>query len=56
MTAEGPRRIARLVLQLWLPPEAKQLPADVVKNAVERCPVHLSLAPEVARVIELHWL
>jgi len=56
MTAESPRRIARLHLSLWLPPEAKQLPEDKVRNAVERCPVHLSLAPEVIRVIDLHWL
>jgi putative redox protein len=56
MTAEPPRRIARLVLQLWLPAEARQLPEGVVRNAVDRCPVHLSLAPEVERVIELHWL
>ncbi len=56
MTAEAPRRIARLSLQLWLPPEAKTLPPEVLKNAVERCPVHLSLAPEVAKVVEIHWL
>jgi uncharacterized OsmC-like protein len=56
MTAEAPRRIARLSLQLWLPPEAKALPPEVLKNAVERCPVQLSLAPEVSKVVELHWL
>jgi putative redox protein len=56
MTSEAPRRIARLALQLWLPPEAKTLPPEVLKNAIERCPVQLSLAPEVAKVIELHWL
>lgn len=55
MTGEGPRRIARLALQVWLPPEAKQLPEGVVRNAAERCPVHLSLAPEVIKAIELHF-
>ena len=56
MTSAAPRRIARLAVQLWLPPEAKTLPEGVVRNAVDRCPVHLSLAPEVVRVVDLHWL
>jgi len=56
MTAEAPRRIARLTLKLWLPPEAKNIPAEMLKAATERCPVHLSLAPEVAKIVELHWL
>jgi uncharacterized OsmC-like protein len=56
MAAESPRRIARLAMQFWLPAEAKQIPAGALQGALERCPVSLSLAPEVKKIIALHWL
>jgi len=55
MSAEGPRRIARLALQLWMPPAARQVPEGVLEKAAHGCPVNLSLGPGVERVIEFHW-
>jgi uncharacterized OsmC-like protein len=55
MAAEGPRRIARLTLQLWMPPAARQVPEGILEQAAHGCPVNLSLAPGMERVIEFHW-
>ncbi len=55
MTAEGPRRIARLAARMWMPAEAGKVPAGVLEKAANSCPVHLSLAPSVEKVIELIW-
>jgi uncharacterized OsmC-like protein len=54
MSAGAPRRLARLALQVWLPPAASRLPAGVLDRAANGCPVHRSLAPDVAKLIELH--
>lgn len=56
MTASAPRRIARLGLQVWLPAEARKLPEDFVRKTAEGCPVYLTLAPDVQKVIEFQWL
>lgn len=55
MSADAPRRIARLALQLWMPEAAKGLPAGLMENTARGCPVHRSLAPAVEQVIEFHW-
>ena len=54
MSADAPRRIARLALQVWLPAESKTLPPEVLERAAQGCPVHRSLAPEVEKVIAFH--
>ena len=54
MSAEAPRRLARLALQIWLPSAAGQVPAGVLARAANGCPVYRSLAPEVEKVIEFH--
>jgi uncharacterized OsmC-like protein len=54
MSAAAPRRLARLALQVWLPPAAGQVPAGVLERAAHGCPVHRSLALEVEKVIEFH--
>jgi uncharacterized OsmC-like protein len=56
MSAEAPRRIARLALRLWLPPAARQVPAGLLEAAAKGCPVHRSLGPDVERPIEFHWV
>jgi putative redox protein len=56
MTAQPPRRIGQLGVDIWLPPEARRLPEGFIRRTAENCPVHLSLAPEVKKVIEFHWL
>jgi uncharacterized OsmC-like protein len=55
MTSEGPRRISRLSVQLWMPAAAKALPAGLMEKTAEACPVHRSLAPEVEKRIQFHW-
>jgi uncharacterized OsmC-like protein len=55
MAATGPRRIARLALQIWLPPAARQVPAGLLEQAAHGCPVHRSLGADVERPIEFHW-
>jgi uncharacterized OsmC-like protein len=54
MSAEAPRRIARLTAHLWLPPAADKLPPGLMEATAKGCPVHRSLAPEVEKVIEFH--
>ena len=54
MSADAPRRLGRLALQVWLPANASLLPAGVLARAAHGCPVHRSLAPEVGKVIEFH--
>lgn len=55
MSAEAPRRIARLAARLWMPASARAVPQGVLERAANSCPVHLSLAPSVEKVIELIW-
>ena len=55
MSADAPRRISRLTARLWLPAEARGVPAGILERAANTCPVHQSLAPSVEKVIELIW-
>lgn len=53
MTAQPPRRVARLHVKLTLPEAARAVPIEILERAAKTCPVHLSLAPEIEKVIEL---
>jgi len=55
MSADLPRRIARLVAQIWLPAAARQLPEGLLRNTALGCPVHHSLAPGVEKQVEFFW-
>ncbi len=55
MSSDSPRRIARLVVHLWMPEAAKRLPPGLMENTAKGCPVHRSLGPGVEQVIEFHW-
>jgi uncharacterized OsmC-like protein len=55
MSTEAPRRISRLTVDLWMPPAARQLPKGLLLTTATGCPVHRSLAPEVGKIISLHW-
>jgi uncharacterized OsmC-like protein len=55
MSSNAPRRISRLTVQLWMPAAAKQLPSGLMEETARSCPVHVSLAPEVEKVIQIHW-
>jgi uncharacterized OsmC-like protein len=54
MTAAPPRRIARLTAHFWLPPAADRLPEGLLLKTANACPVHLSLAADVEKIVELH--
>jgi putative redox protein len=54
MSADAPRRIARLTLQVWLPTAARQLNREILTAAAEGCPVHRSLGPDVEKRIIFH--
>jgi putative redox protein len=55
MSADAPRRIARLTVHLHLPPAARLAPAGFLEHAARNCPVEHSLAPSVERILEFHW-
>ena len=54
MSADAPRRIARLTLKVWLPVNVNQISREIIERAAHGCPVHRSLAPEVEKVITFH--
>jgi len=56
MTASAPRKIARLVVKLWMPQSAKLLPEGLMQTTAKNCPVHISLASDVEKVIEFNWV
>ena len=56
MSADAPRRIVRLTVNLWLPLAARRIPEGLLREFAEGCPVHHSLAPGVAKVVTFHWL
>jgi uncharacterized OsmC-like protein len=55
MSADKPRRIVRLAVQIWLPfPKAIDVDG-VLEGAARNCPVAQSLAPAVEKVVTFHW-
>ena len=58
MSADAPRRIVRLTVQVWLPLSKGSLPAALV-NLLERvgdtCPVSQSLHPSIEKPCVVHW-
>ncbi|MFZ5495295.1 MAG: OsmC family protein [Verrucomicrobiota bacterium] len=55
MSADKPRRIVRLAVQIWLPfPKTKEF-ADVLESAALNCPVAQTLAPSVEKPVTFHW-
>jgi uncharacterized OsmC-like protein len=55
MSTDAPRRISRISARLWLPADARKVPAGILERAANTCPVHQSLAPSVEKLIELIW-
>ncbi len=53
MSAQPPRKVARLHLKLTLPEAARTVPLEILERAAKTCPVHQSLAPEIEKVVEL---
>lgn len=55
MTKEGPRRIAKLATEIWIPLKKTQENVDVLERAALTCPVHRSLSSEVEKPVIFHW-
>jgi len=58
MSAEAPRRIVRLPVQVWLPLAKGSLPealAIVLERIGSSCPVSQSLHPSIEKPFTIHW-
>ena len=55
MSADKPRRIVRLAVQIWLPFPKSKDPEGVLEHAARNCPVHHSLHPSIESPITFHW-
>ncbi len=55
MSADTPRRIARLATIIWLPIPRSADPQGVFERAAHACPVHQSLSPAMDVPIAIHW-
>lgn len=55
MSADTPRRIARLVTRLRIPAGIPLDQRAALDRAAHGCPVHRSLAPEMEKPIEIEW-
>ena len=53
MTQSGPRKIARLATEIWMPAGLEKDTA--FETAALSCPVHQSLHPDVEKPITFHW-
>ena len=55
MAPYGPRRIAKLETQFWVPFARTDAVAKLLEQAAHTCPVHLSLDPSVEKPVVFHW-
>lgn len=55
MTADLPRRIAKLITEIWLPITLNDDQKWHVELAAKNCPVHHSLNTEIDKPIIFHW-
>jgi len=55
MTAEPPRRIAKVEVEVTLPLPDSHPNREVLEHAARNCPVSLSLHPEVEQAVTFVW-
>lgn len=55
MSADAPRRIARLPVRVEIPLPASHPQRQMLENAAHTCPVHKSLAAGIDSPIEFAW-
>lgn len=55
MTAQPPRKIARLATKIWIPLARTEELGRVLEAAAHGCPVHRSLDASVEKPIEFFW-
>jgi uncharacterized OsmC-like protein len=55
MSADKPRRIIRLTVEIWLPFTKAKDPEGILEHAALNCPVAMSLHPSVEKPVLFHW-
>jgi len=55
MSADQPRRISRLELDLHMPLPASHPDRKILESAARGCPVHHSIHPDIEVVMNWHW-
>jgi uncharacterized OsmC-like protein len=55
MSADAPRRIARLATQIWMPIPETHPAAKALAAIASACPVHRSLDATIDKPVTLHW-
>jgi putative redox protein len=55
MSADPPRRIAEIVIDLSFPRDYDGKVKKIIEYAVKNCPVALSLHPDVRQTVSLHY-
>lgn len=55
MSAEPPRRIAKLVVRFEIPLPEDHPKRRLLESAASSCPVHLSLHPSIEQDVEFCW-
>ncbi len=53
--AAGPRRIAALSIDLYLPRSFEDKTKRLLERAALHCPVAKSLAPKLKQEVKFHW-
>jgi len=56
MTTEPPRRIAKLEVEIDVPLPPDHPDRAALENAAHRCPVALSLHPDVEQAVTIRWV
>lgn len=56
MTAQLPRRIAKLTVVFTIPLPASHEKREMLETAARNCPVHLSLHPDVVQEMRFDWI
>ena len=56
MSADQPRRISRLELDITMPLPASHPDRPILENAAHTCPVHHSIHPDIEVVMNWTWL
>ncbi len=55
MSADLPRRISKLEVEINLPSKIGQKERTILEKSAHTCPVHYSLAPEIEKLITFNW-
>jgi len=55
MSADKPRRIVRLTVEIWMPLSKDKDPEGVLEAAAHNCPMYHSLHPSVEKPVTFHW-